>query len=221
MKKTIDEHASRFDEKAEEYDESRHDVHYVLAEQVTEYADPGSESVVLDLGAGTGAIGLALAEDADAVVCRDVSEGMLEQASEKAAERGLENVDVGTGSFREPDVDAYRTDEGSSVDVVVSNMAMHHLDDEAKREAIEVIADLSPDRFVLGDVMLFGDPDPDEPAYDPTVDDPATVGHLVDCLTDHFVVTAVERAGDVVGTLVAESPDAIRQRSDDGVADGT
>jgi len=214
MKKTKDEHAERFDEKADEYDESRHDVHYTLAELVTGYADPDDDDVVLDLGAGTGAIGLALAEDADRVVLRDISEGMLEQAREKVAERDLTNVEVGHGSFREPAVDEYRSGDGSEFDVVVSSMAMHHLDDAAKREAIDVVAALDPDRFVLGDVMLFADPDPDEPAYDPSVDDPSTVGHLVDCLTDHFVVTAVERVGDPVGVLVAERPTAVGE--DDG-----
>jgi SAM-dependent methyltransferase len=154
--------------------------------------------VVLDLGTGTGAIALALAPDAGRVVGRDISEGMLEQAREKAAERGFENVSFGEGRFRDPNVD-------SPVDVVVSNFAMHHLNDEEKRAAVDVIAHLEPDRFVLGDVMFFGTPDPEEPFYSPEVDDPATVGLLADALTDAgFALTAVERVHDQVGVLVAE-----------------
>jgi len=82
---------------------------------------------------------------------------------------------------------------------------MHHLSDDEKREAIDVIADLGPRRFVLGDVMFFGEPDPEEPFYSPEVDDPATVGTLVDALTSAgFALTAVERVHEQVGVLVAE-----------------
>jgi len=82
---------------------------------------------------------------------------------------------------------------------------MHHLSDAEKREAIETIAGLEPDALVLGDVMFFDEPDPDEPFYSPEVDDPSTVGHLADALTDAgFALTAVERVHDQVGVLVAE-----------------
>lgn len=201
MKRTVEEHAARFDEHADEYDDSQDSEAYrACASLVIEHAGRGltGSEVVLDLGCGTGAIGLALAEDAGRVVGRDVSEGMLERAREKIAERGLGNVDLGSGSFREPNVDG-------PVDVVVSNFAMHHLDDGAKREAIGVIAGLDPDRFVLGDVMLFEAADPDAPFFDPAVDDPATVGTLADALTDAgFALTAVERVHDQAGVLVAE-----------------
>jgi len=198
MKRSIDEHAARFDEYAGDYDEEQDSEEYrACASLVIEYADPGPEDVVLDLGCGTGAIGLALAERAKRVIGRDISEGMMERAREKAAERGLEDVEIGEGSFREPDVE--------SADVVVSNFAMHHLSDAEKRAAIEVIADLGPRRFVLGDVTFFGTPDPEEPFYSPEVDDPATVGVLADALTDAgFALTAVERVHEQVGVLVAE-----------------
>jgi SAM-dependent methyltransferase len=198
MKRSIDEHAARFDEYAGDYDEEQDSEEYrACASLVIEYADPGPEDVVLDLGCGTGAIGLALAERAKRVIGRDISEGMMERAREKAAERGLEDVEIGEGSFREPEVE--------SADVVVSNFAMHHLSDAEKRAAIEVIADLGPRRFVLGDVTFFGTPDPEEPFYSPEVDDPATVGVLADALTDAgFALTAVERVHEQVGVLVAE-----------------
>ncbi|MFB6089441.1 MAG: class I SAM-dependent methyltransferase [Halobellus sp.] len=199
MKKTIDEHAERFSEAAASYDDDQDSPEYLAcADLVVEHADPDPDDVVLDLGTGTGAIALALAPEAKRVVGRDISEGMLERAREKAAELGLENVEFGEGRFREPNYDG-------EADIVVSNFAMHHLSDDEKREAIRVIADLDPERFVLGDVMFFGTPDPDEPFYSPEVDDPATVGTLVDALTDEgFVLTAVERVHDQVGVLVAE-----------------
>ena len=198
MKKSLEDHAARFDEIASEYDESNSDEYRACANLVIEHAAPGSDDVVLDLGTGTGAIALALAPDAERVVGRDISEGMMERAEEKAAEEGITNVEFNAGRFREPNYDG-------PVDIVTSNFAMHHLADDEKREAIEVIAGLEPRKFVLGDVMFFGEPDPDEPFYSPEVDDPATVGTLADALTDAgFSLTAVERVHEQVGVLVAE-----------------
>jgi SAM-dependent methyltransferase len=154
--------------------------------------------VVLDLGCGTGAIALALAPRAKRVVGRDASGWMAERAREQAAERGFEisaksrSIRLAPGSvglaasssardarFRAPEYDG-------PVEVVVSIFAMHHLPDAEKRETIAmiaVIATLEPRRFVLGDVLLFGKPDPDEPFYSSAVDDPTTVGTLVEAFT--------------------------------------
>ena len=202
MKKTIEEHAARFDEIAGEYDEGSTEEYRACVSLVVEHADPLPDDTVLDLGTGTGAIALALAPAAGRVVGRDISEGMMEQAREKAAAQGFDNVEFGQGTFREPNYD-------DRVDVVVSNFAMHHLSDEEKREAIEVVASLGPRKFVLGDVMFFGTPDPEEPFYSPEVDDPSTVGYLADALTDAgFSLTAVEMVHEQVGVLVAERPAA-------------
>jgi len=199
MKQSIDEHAARFDEKAADYDDDATPEYRACADLVVQHAAPGPTDTVLDLGTGTGAIALALAPDAGRVVGRDISEGMLQQAREKAADAGLGNVEFGEGRFRAPNVD------GSGVDIVTSNFAMHHLSDDEKREAIDTIAALEPRRFVLGDVLFFGEPDPDEPFYTPEVDDPATVGVLADALTDAgFALAAVELVHEQVGVLVAE-----------------
>ena len=203
MKRSIEEHASRFDDCAPEYDGSNAEEYEAAATLVIDNADPEPGETVLDLGTGTGAIALAVADGAEQVIGRDISTGMLEQARTKADERGIGNVSFDAGRFREPNV-------VEGVDVVTSNFAMHHLDDEGKREAIDVIADLGPRRFVLGDVMLFGEADPSEPFYSPEVDDPATVGVLADALTDAgFALTGVERVHDQVGVLVADDPDRL------------
>ncbi|WP_336038167.1 class I SAM-dependent methyltransferase [Halobacterium yunchengense] len=200
MKKTLEEHAARFDDVAAEYDEDKSAEYNECVALVLEHAAPASDDVVLDLGCGTGAIALGLAEDAGRVVGRDISEGMMDQAREKAVERGLENVEFGEGRFREPNAP-----DDASVDVVTSNFAMHHLSDDEKREAISVVADLAPRKVVLGDVMFFGEPDPAEPFYSPEVDDPATVGVLADAFTDEgYALTAVELVHEQVGVLVAE-----------------
>ena len=198
MKKTIEEHAARFSDKAGDYDDDASPEYLACCDLVVDHAAVDADDVVLDIGTGTGAIALALAPHAKLVVGRDISEGMLDRARAKAAERGIENVEFGKGTFRDPNVEG-------PVDVVVSNFAMHHLSDEEKREAIDAIAALGPRRFVLGDVMFFGEPDPEVSFYSPEVDDPATVGMLVDALTDAgFALTAVEMVHEQVGVLVAE-----------------
>lgn len=198
MKKSREDHAARFDEKADRYDESKSDEYHTCVDLVVEHAAPEADDVVLDLGTGTGAIAVPLAADAARVVGRDISAGMLEEAERKAEEEGLETLEFGIGTFREPDYEG-------QVDIVTSNFALHHLSDEEKRAAIAVIADREPRKFVLGDVMFFGDPNPDEPFYSSEVDDPATVGLLADAFTDAgFSLTAVERVHDQVGVLVAE-----------------
>lgn len=199
MKKTVEEHAARFDELSAEYDEEKSAEYRACVSLVVDHARDGltDQDTVLDLGCGTGAIGLSLADVAGRVVGRDISEGMMSRAREKASDRNLENVAFGYGTFREPNLD--------HADVVVSNYAMHHLSDEEKREAIQVLAELDVRKLVLGDVMFFGEPDPSEPFYDPDVDDPSTVGFLAAALTEAgFVLTAVEMVHDQVGVLVAE-----------------
>jgi SAM-dependent methyltransferase len=198
MKKTLEEHAARFDDVAAEYDDEKSPEYNECVALVLEHTDATSEETVLDLGCGTGAIALGLADRAGRVVGRDISEGMMDRAREKAAERGLENVEFGEGRFRAPNYDG-------DVDVVTSNFAMHHLSDDEKREAISVIVGLGPRRIVLGDVMFFGEPNPEEPFYSPEVDDPATVGALADAFTNAgYALTAVEPVHDQVGVLVAD-----------------
>jgi ubiquinone/menaquinone biosynthesis C-methylase UbiE len=200
MKKTVEEHAERFSEKAAAYDDSKSDEYHACASLVVDHASPDPDDVVLDLGAGTGAISLAVAEDAERVLARDISEGMMEEGRRKAADRGLDNVEFAYGEFRDPELEPDRR-----VDVVTSNFALHHLADDEKREAIRVMAETGARRIVLGDVAFFEEPDPDAPFYSPEVDDPATVGTLVEAFTDEgFAVTAVERVHDQVAVIVAE-----------------
>lgn len=208
MKRTIEEHAERFSELAAEYDDDKTPEYEACAGLVVERARPNGTDTVLDLGCGTGA--LALAADAERVVGRDISEGMLAEARRKAEERGLENVEFGEGEFREPNYDG-------PAHVVTSNFALHHMSEAEKRETIETIAGLDggqspsrtssvgPRRVVLGDVMFFGSPDPDEPFYSPEVDDPSTVGSLVEMFTSvGYAVTKVDRVHHQVGVITAE-----------------
>ncbi|WP_313690966.1 class I SAM-dependent methyltransferase [Halorarum halobium] len=212
MKETIEEHADRFSEIAAEYDDDKTPEYEACAGLVIDQARPGATDTVVDLGCGTGAIALALAEDAGQVVGRDISEGMLEEARRKADERGVDDFTADYGEFRDPNYDG-------PADVVTTNFALHHLGEAEKRDAIEAMATLGggsqssagaadpgePRRIVLGDVMFFGEPDPEEPFYSPEVDEPSTVGSLVEMFTDvGYAVTKVDRVHDQVGVITAE-----------------
>ncbi|ERH05000.1 MAG: hypothetical protein J07HR59_00034 [Halorubrum sp. J07HR59] len=66
------------------------------------------------------------------------------------------------------------------------------------------MTDYDPRRIVLGDIMFFGEPSLEAPFYSPEVDDPATVGTLVDAFTsENYAVIATEAVTDQAGVLVA------------------
>lgn len=89
------------------------------------------ESVVVDLGAGTGQLTLAIATRCARVVAVDVSPVMLERLRAKVAAAGLTNVEVVQASFL-----TYEH-TGGPVDVAYSRYALHHLPDFWKAMALQ------------------------------------------------------------------------------------
>jgi predicted TPR repeat methyltransferase len=183
VRRTVDEFVTCYDDWADEYDS---EWICTSASLVVKHASPDPDDTVVDLGTGTGAVALALADDAATVIGRDVSEGMLDRAREKAVAQGIENVEFGKECFRESHVE--------NADIVVSNFAMHHLGDEEKYEAIEALAELNPRKLVIGHCMFFGETDPEDPICSQKTIYPWTVGILADVLTNAgFAGTAVEK----------------------------
>ena len=87
-------------------------------------------SVVVDLGAGTGQLTLAVAPHCARVVAVDVSPVMLERLRTKVADQQLSNVEVVEAGFL-----TYRH-AGAPADVVYSRYALHHLPDAWKAVAL-------------------------------------------------------------------------------------
>ena len=122
-----------------------------VVERVLSEADPSPESFAVDLGCGSGQVTLALAKRCRTVVGVDVSEEMIALLLENAEREGVSNVEG-----RAVPIERLGLPE-SSVDLVVSNYALHHLRDRDKQTAVnEAFKWLRPGgMLVIGD-MMFG-----------------------------------------------------------------
>ena len=85
---------------------------------------PGSRAI--EIGAGTGLVGLALLDRLGELVLADTSEGMLTEARRKIAELDLRNVRA--IAF---DLVADPAPEGAPFDAAISQLVLHHIEDTA------------------------------------------------------------------------------------------
>ena len=90
--------------------------------RLLDLADVGTGETAVDLGAGTGFITVPVARCARDVIAVDSSGEMLRRLEQRVAEAGLSNV-----TATHSDISDVRIAPGS-VDVVVTNYALHHLD---------------------------------------------------------------------------------------------
>ena len=138
------------------YDERMHKLRDVESEakDIRNALRLSSESVVWEIGTGTGECALTLAVTVKHVHASDVSPAMLEYARHKAAQRVVGNVTFEAGGF----LSGFRP--AQPVDAVVTQLALHHLPDYWKSRALSVIADnLCPTgRLYLRDVVFPSTP---------------------------------------------------------------
>jgi len=108
------------------------------------------DSIVWEIGTGTGECALAIAAKAKHVYATDVSPAMLAYARQKAAKRQIRNVAFENGGF----LSGFQPD--CPVDGVATQLALHHLPDFWKARALDAISKrLRPKgRFFLRDVVF-------------------------------------------------------------------
>jgi ubiquinone/menaquinone biosynthesis C-methylase UbiE len=121
-----------------------------LARRVLAEAAPAADDHVLDLGAGTGLLTLALAPVVKSVIAIDASVGMLGRLEARARQLEFLNVAAIESDLR----DLPLPDE--SISLAVSSYAFHHLDGPGKELALaEVRRVLRPGgRVVICDMMF-------------------------------------------------------------------
>ena len=140
-----------WDERAEVWDEVAASPAFLrIRDRIVELAEPRAEDRVVDLGAGTGLLALALAPRVSEIVAVDISERMLERLDVAATAESVGNVRTLEADLRRLPL------EDESATLVVSNYAFHHLDDAGKELALaETRRILVPGgRLVICDMMF-------------------------------------------------------------------
>ena len=117
---------STFDERARDWDTpERRARAEEVADAIRAAVALTADTRAIDIGAGTGLLGLALAPDVGEVVLAEPSTGMLEVANEKLSRSGPANVRaVRFDLLADPP-------PGDPFDLVVSLLVLHHLEDTA------------------------------------------------------------------------------------------
>lgn len=136
-------------EVAAKYDET-HSSLYDPVEQACEILDQldiTEDSVLVDLGAGTGTLAVEAAKRCKRVFAVDISPSMFCYARMKAEKSGMKNIDFIESGFLTYE---HKSDEP---DVIVSLIALHHLPDFWKAVALQRIYDLLKPggQFLLSD----------------------------------------------------------------------
>ncbi len=115
-----------FDERARDWDTPERIARAVeLAEAIRSAIPLARTDRLIDIGSGTGLLGLALAEDVGSVVLADPSAGMIEVATEKLRDGAF----AGTTAVR---LDLVADPPPAEpFDVAVSSLVLHHIEDTA------------------------------------------------------------------------------------------
>jgi SAM-dependent methyltransferase len=117
---------------------------------VLDACEAGPDTVAVDLGCGSGQVALPLGRSCAHVIAVDLSAPAVELLKERAARLRLTNVH----SLVQP-IESFEV-APESVDLVVSNYALHHLRDADKAQFVRLAFEwLRPGgRLVIGDMMI-------------------------------------------------------------------
>ena len=199
----------RFDSASKEYVTDRYIWRKRAGQLVSKLITPSLNDIILDMGCGTGEQIIKLSNTIRLGIGIDISEGMIKQSIENANHENRENVDFFIGTFEEPDQNANLKEK--HITKIISNYALHHLDLQKKKQAIEKMLNIggqSLQTIVIGDLMFFDNPDKYKDEYNtigygPESDQPSTVQELIDCFKELNFKIEVHQLHPLVGVLVA------------------
>ncbi len=137
--------------RAESWDEEGSAQLAPVVDAVLASSKPSAGSLAVDLGAGSGQVTLPLARECSHVLAVDVSGRAIALLERRATRERAMNIRTLTNPIETLELPP------GSVDIVVSNYALHHLRDRDKRAVVaRVFGWLRPGgRLVIGD-MMFG-----------------------------------------------------------------
>jgi ubiquinone/menaquinone biosynthesis C-methylase UbiE len=143
-----------FDERARDWDTpERIDRAARVAAAIEEALPLRRTDRLVDVGAGTGLLGLALVDDVGEIVLADPSAGMIEVANEKLAAAGLRSARaVRHDLLADPPL-------ANGFDVAVSLLVLHHIQDTAA--ALAAVRDL----LVPGGRIALADLDTEDGSF--------------------------------------------------------
>ncbi|WP_249020550.1 class I SAM-dependent methyltransferase [Conexibacter sp. S30A1] len=140
-----------WDSRAESWDTTSSAGLSQVVAAVVEACEAAHSPVALDIGCGSGQVTLPLAPSCAHVLAVDISRPLLERLEAKARELGVENVKTVATPIEALEL------PNESLDLVVTNYALHHLRDADKELVLDrCLGWLKPGgRLVIGD-MMFG-----------------------------------------------------------------
>lgn len=120
--------ARDFDKEAQSWDENpfRRQLGEALGNAITQALPLQKDDVVLDYGAGTGLVSVALSSLVAKVLAADSSRGMLDVLANKTKTMGISNIQPIFLDLEDP------TATGPTVNAIASSMALHHVQDISK-----------------------------------------------------------------------------------------
>ncbi|MDD1752185.1 MAG: class I SAM-dependent methyltransferase [Methanotrichaceae archaeon] len=162
------------DAEVEAYDQRMHRLRDVQGEakKILYLLDLQPEHTLIEIGTGTGDFAMAAARKCSKVIAIDVSESMLKYAERKARAKDIKNIQFIRAGFL-----TYQH-QSRTVDVVVSQLALHHLPDFWKQIALLRISEMIKPggKLYIKDIIYSFDPKKSKSFFERYITDLSTTG---------------------------------------------
>jgi ubiquinone/menaquinone biosynthesis C-methylase UbiE len=137
-----------FEEKAKTFDSNpiAIEISSKFSNEVKKNINLKKDYRLLDFGCGTGLVSLPFSSLVNSIVMVDNSKAMLNKLREKVLYAKLTNIEIYEGNIEDLDI------EQSSIDLIVSSMTFHHIDNIPK--ILKILYDLLKENgcIIIGDL---------------------------------------------------------------------